>query len=318
LGGRAHAEMMAMFGRQADEQARTLFPRDEMEWCFILVPRPEDVRVVFQREIDVDDPERTPGVYLHGRRLLVSRDIGSTMRHEFTHRMHWADMERLGQRHAMWVQEGLAGLYEDYVWRPDGSIRFVPNLRHNIARRQVAGGVDLDFEDLFRLDPESFLAGNARYYPQVRSLFEFLADLDLLATWYQTYCTTFDQDPTGGRAWERTFGLPLDDVNRRWRRWVRDRGGVDDRVDPGDPSLGVTGEEAGDGVRITKITGRQARRGGLRIGDVIMKLDGRPIRTRSELLVVLGECRTGQVVRLEVRRGSLVRMAEVRLEPRGR
>ncbi|MEE2972232.1 MAG: hypothetical protein VX672_03825, partial [Planctomycetota bacterium] len=66
LGGRAHAEMMAMIGRQADEQARTLFPRAEMDWCFILVPRPEDVRVVFRREIDVDDPERTPGVYLHG------------------------------------------------------------------------------------------------------------------------------------------------------------------------------------------------------------------------------------------------------------
>ena len=80
----------------------------------------------------------------------------------------------------------------------------------------------------------------------------------------------------------------------------------------------MTGEEAGDGVRITAISGRQARRGGLRVGDVIMKLDGRPIRTRSELLVALGECRTGQVVRLEVRRGSLVRMAEVRLEPRGR
>lgn len=318
LGGRAHAEMMSMIGRQADEQAKTLFPLAKMDWCFILVPRPEDVRTVFQREIDVDDPERTPGVYLHGRRLLVSRDIGSTMRHEFTHRMHWADMERLGQRHAMWVQEGLAGLYEDYVWRPDGSIRFVPNLRHNIARRQVASGVDLDFEDLFRLDPESFLAGNARYYPQVRSLFEFLADLDLLSTWYRTYCETFEQDPTGGRAWERTFGLPLDDVNRRWQRWVRDRGGIDDRVEPGDPSLGVTGEEAGDGVRITAIPGRQARRGGLRIGDVIMKLDGRPIRTRSELLVALGECRTGQVVRLEVRRGSLVRMAEVRLEPRRR
>lgn len=316
LGGRAHAEMMEMIGRQADEQSRNLFPEASLDWCFIVVPAPEDVKEVFKRELDVDDPERTPGVYLHGRRLLVSRDIGSSMRHEFTHRMHWADMEGRGQRHAMWVQEGLAGLYEDYEWRPDGSLVFVPNIRHNIARRQVDAGVDLAFEKLFTLEPESFLAGNARYYPQVRSIFEFLADLDLLSLWYRSYCETFDRDPTGGKAWEKTFGLPLDQVNQRWRRWVRDRGGITDRVGPGDASLGVTGEEAGDGVRISSVSGRQARRAGLRIGDVIMKFDGAAIRSRAELLVAVGACRVGQTVRLEVRRRETVRMVEIRLDAR--
>ena len=316
LGGRAHAEMMEMIGRQADEQSRTLFPEASLDWCFIVVPAPKDVKEVFQRELDVDDPERTPGVYLHGRRLLVSRDIGATMRHEFTHRMHWADMESRGQRHAMWVQEGLASLYEDYEWRPDGSLVFAPNIRHNIARRQVDAGVDLPFEKLFSLEPDSFLAGNARYYPQVRSIFEFLADLDLLGLWYRSYCGTFDRDPTGGKAWEKTFGLPLDQVNQRWRRWVRDRGGITDRVGPGDASIGVTGEEAGDGVRISSVSGRQARRSGLRIGDVIMKFDGTAIRSRGELLVAVGACRVGQTVRLEVRRGTMVRMVEVRLEAR--
>jgi tetratricopeptide (TPR) repeat protein len=183
LGRRAHAEMMTMIARLADEQSRTLFPDVPLDWCLMIVPSSADTAEVFKEELGVDDPNRTPGVYQHGKRMLVSRDIGASMRHEFTHRMHWADMDRRRQRHAMWVQEGLAGLYEDYRFRADGSIEFVPNIRHNIARRQVTANMDLSFEKLFRLDPDAFLAGNARYYPQVRSLFEFLADVGMLETW---------------------------------------------------------------------------------------------------------------------------------------
>lgn len=315
LGRRAHAEMMEMIARQSDEQIGTLFPDVPLDWCLVLVPDEEDTAEVFKEQLGVDDPNRTPGVYMHGKRMLVSRDIGSSMRHEFTHRLHWADMDRRGQRHAMWVQEGLAGLYEDYRWREDGSIQFIPNIRHNIARRQVSANMDLSFDRLFRLDAESFLAGNARYYPQVRSLFEFLAALDLLQSWYRTYCDTWDLDPTGGKAWERTFGLPLDDVNERWRRWVLGRGAIDDRVDHGDASIGITGVEAGDGVQVESVTGSQARRGGLRIGDVILKVDGEPVRSRAELMMQIASREVGDVVRLEIRRGERVRVAVVRLAP---
>ena len=314
LGGRAHAEMMEMISRQADEQAKSLFAGARLDWCFVLVPTDRDAPEVFKRELNIDDPRRTPGVYLHGRRLLVSRDIGASMRHEFTHRMHWADMETRGQRHPMWIQEGLASLYEDYEWRPDGSVRFIPNIRHNIARKQVEARIDLPFEKLFLLDADSFLAGNARYYPQARSIFEFLADLGLLAEWYSSYCETYRRDPTGAKAFEKVFGLPIEDVNDRWKRWVRDRGRIDDRIEQGDASIGITGVDAGDGIRIETVVGTQARRAGLRRGDVIMRVDGRSVRAQSELVVEIAGREVGEVVRLEVRRGSSVRMVEVRLE----
>lgn len=317
LGGRAHAEMMEMISRQADEQARNLFPDARLDWCFVLVPSERDAAEVFERELGVEDPRRTPGVYLHGRRLLVSRDIGASMRHEFTHRMHWADMETRGQRHPMWIQEGLASLYEDYEWTAGGSVRFIPNIRHNIARKQVDAQVDLRFEKLFGLDSESFLAGNARYYPQARSIFEFLADLDLLVPWYASYCEGYEIDPSGARAFEKVFGLPLGDVNLRWRRWVRDRGRIDDQIDRGDASIGITGVDAGDGVRIESVGGGQARRAGLRRGDVIMKIDGRSVRSQSELVIAVAGREVGEMVRLEIRRGSTVRMVELRLEPLG-
>ena len=315
LGRRAHAEMKEMISRLADEQSRTLFPEVPLDWCLVIVPSSEDTPAVFKEQLGVDDPNRTPGVYQHGKRMLVSRDIGSSMRHEFTHRMHWADMDRRRQRHAMWVQEGLAGLYEDYRFRPDGSIEFIPNIRHNIARRQVTANMDLSFEKLFRLESDAFLAGNARYYPQVRSLFEFLADVGMLETWYRTYCDTWEIDPTGGKAWEKVFGRPLDDVNERWRRWVLGRGQIDDRVDHGDGSIGITGEEAGDGVRVVSVVGTQARRGGLRVGDVILKVDGEAVRSRAELMMAIAAREVGDVVRLEIRRGRGVKIVIVRLEP---
>ncbi|NIM60902.1 MAG: hypothetical protein GTO30_04390, partial [Acidobacteria bacterium] len=53
----------------------------------------------------------TGGIYEHERRRLIARDIGASLRHELTHAYHYADMDRLGQRHPLWVQEGIATLY---------------------------------------------------------------------------------------------------------------------------------------------------------------------------------------------------------------
>ena len=83
-----------------------------------------------------DRPE-VRGMYLHPARRLVSRDAGQSLQHEFVHLMHFAHMERTGQRHPIWVQEGLASLYEDYTLRADGSVEFHPNIRFNFARKQV-------------------------------------------------------------------------------------------------------------------------------------------------------------------------------------
>ncbi len=53
------------------------------------------------------------GAYEHDRKRLVAQDLGPTLRHEFFHVLHWRDMDRLGQVHPVWIQEGLASLVED-------------------------------------------------------------------------------------------------------------------------------------------------------------------------------------------------------------
>jgi hypothetical protein len=43
-----------------------------------------------------------------------------TIAHEFTHALHFADMEALGQTHPIWEREGLGSLYEEPDPREDG------------------------------------------------------------------------------------------------------------------------------------------------------------------------------------------------------
>ena len=53
------------------------------------------------------------GSYIHEKKELVSQDLGSTLRHEFFHVLHWRSMIRLAQDHPIWIQEGLYD--NDYV-----------------------------------------------------------------------------------------------------------------------------------------------------------------------------------------------------------
>jgi S1-C subfamily serine protease len=145
-------------------------------------------------------------------------------------------------------------------------------------------------------------------------MFEFLATLGLLEKWYDAYVTSFDRDPGGGKAFEQVFGLPVDQVNQRWKSWVLDRGSIDDRVDYGDASIGISGVEAGDGVQIERVIGRNARRAGLRRGDVITRVDEKPVRARGELMLAIAGRKIGETVRLEVRRRDQRLVIAVRLE----
>ncbi len=306
----SHRQMKKMLQKQADQMSESVFTASPDYWCLIAVPTAKDAKKIFESDT-------TAGVYVHNDRQLISRDIGASMRHEFAHLMHYGDMERRNQKHAMWVQEGIASLYEDYEISEDGSIIFAPNLRHNIARNQINRNLAVSLETLFKMTPRTFMKGNARYYPQVRSLFEFLADLNLFEEWYEAYTDTWNRSPEGILAWEKIFGVPLEQVERRWKNWVVQRGEVDVRIDYGDASIGVAGEDAGDGVRITSVQSRNARRAGLRQGDVIVAVDDTPVRARGELVQAIAKKRVGQRVRLRIRRDGDYRNAVITLAPLG-
>jgi len=120
-------DMRAMLEAEADHLTQTLFPITPDYDVLIAVPTPDDADTILKRD-------NIGGSYLHSRHRLVTRDIGASLRHEFLHLMHYRHMEQLHQPHALWIQEGLASLYENYEFLENQSIRFLPNERHNVAK----------------------------------------------------------------------------------------------------------------------------------------------------------------------------------------
>ncbi len=307
----AQAELVALIEREADHLSKTLFDGMPPYDTLIAVPTARDAKRYFA------DPTTT-GIYEHRTRSLVAKDTGESLQHEFVHLMHFGHMERLHQKHPMWMQEGLASLYESFELATDGSVRFFPNTRHNLARRAALAGSSMPWRGLFALSPQTFMDKAQSLYPQVRSIFEFLADRGKLQQFYRTFVKTYRDDPTGALAMEQIFGRTLADVERSWKEWIKDRGAIDDTVSAGDASLGVTVTDAPDGVRIREtLTRSAARAGGMRTGDIMVAIEGKPIRSTRELALAVAARKVGETITVRYRREGEYREASVTLRPLG-
>jgi len=292
----SHREMIETIDRQADHLVRTLFDEYPRHPALLVVPRPEDAERFF-------GSGSTAGLYEHERRRLITRDIGESLRHELVHLLHHAQMERTGQRHPIWVQEGLATLYEAYTLRADGGVEFRPNSRHNVAFRASRAGVVRPWREVLAATPEQFMRQGPRLYPQVRSMWEFFAEEIGLPRFWRLYLDTYPQSPDGTLAIETAFGAPIEQIERRWRRWVVARGPIDDAVRPGDAWLGVEGEDRPDGVLVRRVAQRSAAAlAGVRRGDLLVEIDGEEIRSDRELILAIAGRSPGEQVEVVVRR----------------
>ncbi len=300
LDAASHRQMRRTIEVEIDHLHQALFTPSPGSHLLIAVPAPADAARLFP-------DEATGGIYEHEKRRLIARDIGSSLRHELVHAAHYAHMEQLRQRHPLWVQEGLATLYEDYVLSDDGSVTFLPNERDNVVRGLAAAGSLVQWKTLFSMTPEAFMASAPRFYPQVRSIFQFLAERGKLSVWYDALIEHYDQDPTGALAFVECFDAGLPAVERQWRAWVAARPAVDTRIDPGDAALGVETELNGsnDGVLITRVLpGSSAAGTSLRVGDVIVAVDGRPTPSLAELRTVIAAKAVGEEVTVKARRNG--------------
>lgn len=83
------------------------------------------------------------------------------------------------------------------------------------------------------------------------------------------------------------------------------------------PWLGIGIEDGQRGVRINEIIeGTPAEGAGLAVGDEIIRLDARPLITRSDLLTRLHGRKSGERVSLEVTRGGRRLLLDATLAPR--
>jgi len=119
------------------------------------------------------------------------------------------------------------------------------------------------------------------------------------------------------RAIERAFGRPVAEVEREWKRWLKTRGPIDDTIGDGDGALGVEVADEADGARIKETLPRSAARaGGLRIGDVIVGIDGKAVRSTRELLLAVAGKSSGDTVSVRFRRGEEYGETPITLRPR--
>jgi hypothetical protein len=264
------------------------------------------------------------GAYEHDQKRLVAQDLGATLRHEFFHVLHWRAMDRLGQTHPIWIQEGLASLVEDFDPAPasPAGIEPVASWRTNIVKRLGKANRLPGLDELAGLTHTRFSTSRplARY-AQARTLFLFLHDRDELAQWLGTYTGSaqhgFDADPSGLSAFDTVVGLERDRGERAYRAWVSTRL-PEVAEEPTDvrAQLGVGLEPGdGDGPRV-KVLPRGARRAtGLRLGDVVTSVDSRATRSTQEYLRVISAYSPGQTVKVTYRRGKLHGETEITLIP---
>jgi len=308
----SHKDVREMLAKEADLLTKLLFEEPPRSYILIAVPTPEDSDAFFKNNDSIG------GIYEHSPRRLVARDIGSSLRHEFVHAYHFGHMERIRQMHPLWVQEGLASLFEDYEIDADGSVRFLPNDRQLIIKSRARGGRLIKWEEVMGLNGEQFMDRAGKLYPQVRSMFEFIADRGKLTEWYESYVETYKEDRTGAKAFEAVFGEPVEDIERAWRKWLVEQPEVDLQIGANDAALGIQSGEnlSNDGVLVTGVVpGSAASRSRMRKGDVIVALDGKPTRTMVELRRLVAAKNVGDEVTVRLRRNGEYLEATLVLRP---
>lgn len=308
----SHREMRDMLEKQADQVATSLFGDVQASYILIAIPTPQDSDKFFNGDRSIG------GMYQHGLRRLVARDIGNSLRHEYFHALHYGHMEKLNQPHALWVQEGLACLYEDYDLSEDGTITYLPNDRQLVVKSRARAGRLPKWNEMFSLTAEQFMEKALQYYPTVRSIFEYVAAEGKLKIWYDAYVVHFDEDRTGAKAFEVAFGKPLADVERDWRRWVIDQPTIELGIRPERAALGIRTTENGtnDGVMVTDVMrGSAAAEAGLRKGDIIVSLNDRPTRSIRDMHKIIAARDTGDQVLVRARRDGSYLTFTVVLRP---
>lgn len=271
--------------------------------------------------------ERIGGQYSHDNKLLVAMDLGATLRHEYWHVLHWRDQDQRGQRHPIWIMEGLCSLVEDVAsTSPGAAFKPIPSWRTNQARRLATAAGLMPWTTLFALDPKRFSQTRPlAQYAQSRAIFLFLHERGQLGAWYAAYVGGFDEDPTGGHAFVEVFGKPIKEIEREFRLWLRDLPQVTDTIGNAAANLPFdVGPGSGDGPTVDAPPDLSFTRSntralggpdGLKHQDVITAINGTPIRDLNDLARVLGELDAGTQVTVAYRRKDKHGTARITLVP---
>jgi len=304
--------MAASLRDQIRLQINMLFDGPPNSCVLVLIPTPEKADELIGSVF-------VGGYYDHDTRRLVLRDLGPSLRHEITHALHHGQMDRLNQSHPMWIQEGLASMFEMYDLDESGGYRVLDNTRLNIVLNLRRAAALTRWRDFFKQEDDKFNRVRARgKYAEARAIFQFLAEQGRLEEWYRLYLKTFAEDRTGALAFERLYERTLEETEREYRMWLGAKEKIAEMVRWDQPSIGVwiADQAANDGVQILEVNpGGAAREAGMRGGEVITEINGRPMYSAEEVVADILKRSEGEEITLRLRRGRVYREVKVILRP---
>jgi hypothetical protein len=302
-------ELKSALNEYADAQWETLFDHRPTYYITILCPSPEDFRKMV--------PNRgVGGYYNHQGKILVCGGIGMTLRHEFTHALHFGDLDARGQGHPIWLVEGLATCFEESTLI-EGVPSPLPNGRLNVVRVALATGKYLSWEELFPYSHQRYMQNASVCYAESRYIVYYFWQLGKLKEFYDTFCETFEKDKTGKLAVEQVFGKALAEVEKDFRGWISEAPEPVGETPVGAPFFGVGSQGTAAGMQVVQVVpGSSADEAGIKQGDIIVEFAGKKYTNRDEFATAIREQKVGETIKVKVLRGDDVIELDVKLKPR--
>lgn len=144
-----------------------------------------------------------------------------TLTHELVHPIVESDFPDA----PIWINEGIASLYEAFSFPHDGEIRGAKNFRHAGLVAALRSKDERPHASLpalfgmtdatFRGDRESLNYASARYFCQ------WMDGQNKLWPFYQAWRDDFEHDRSGAKAFAKTMGKTPDELDEAWATWVR-------------------------------------------------------------------------------------------------
>ena len=292
------AEVRKSLDAYADAQWRTLFQNKPQQPLYIVLLTTADSPKVFRGGVG--------GFYNAGAATLFCSDmpVNKLLRtdvviHEFTHALHYADMAARHQEHPIWLIEGLATLFESSD--RNGTVAPRHNHRLEVVQQAARQGRLLAWTALMNLNHPQFMMQAQLAYAQARYMLFYMHEKGLLKRFYDEYTAgeNYARDRAAIDSFQVVFGKPIEEVERDWKQWLLKR-----EVPP-IPFLGVMTRDQDKRAVVAEVPkGSPADKAGIRAGDAIVAIAGRPVESQGDLMEAIGSHEVGEEVDVEVARGD--------------
>ncbi|MCD4658055.1 MAG: PDZ domain-containing protein, partial [Planctomycetes bacterium] len=292
----------------AKAQWRQLFKKKPKYYITVVIPKKQWFDLYKRRK---GFPAMVGGWYNPADKFLIAGTMGHTLTHEFTHAMHFADMEgRKGQKNMhIWFTEGLATCFEDCKL-PERSTQKPEPIYNNRVKTMVTVLENPNYRSRLYWNWRKFFSQDRRIfmsrgrvgvsYSMSRCITLWLYRTKRLKKYYELYMDSCDNGTPDGKngitAMEKLFGMKLEKIEDMWLKWIIVQKYEDPKAYIG-IEISSKPSNMGMGVVISEVKkDSSAEDAGLQVGDIIVTFNRMAIDVVSHLAVAITECKIGQKV----------------------